>query len=273
MLYKLLQQVALGVACLMMGLAPARAETIKMGGTGAVTSLLEILGQAFERLSPGDKVVVVPRLGSTGGTKAVEAGAVDLGVTGRDLTPQEVAAGLKVQPFLETPFVFATDTRDPLNFSMAEILRVYSGETLTYADGVPIRLILRPRNDAQTLMLLQTFKGMDAAMDKARLRQELPTAATDQDNMDVAAKMPGAFAGFPLTQFLAEPNKLKVASIDGVAPTTESLAAGKYPLRLQVTWVFKGAHKPTTERFLAFIRGPEVAAIIARHGGTLVKAD
>ncbi|HRK25339.1 MAG TPA: substrate-binding domain-containing protein [Beijerinckiaceae bacterium] len=264
---RMLCRVSVLVFCLLGPVAGAGAETIRVGGTGAVTALIERLAPAFEQASPGDRIVVVPRLGSSGGIRAVSAGALDVAVASRSLTADERASGLNERLFLETPLLFASDTARPLSLTSQDVERIYAGERLSYEDSTLIRLILRPRTDSQNLLLLRTSPGMEVAIGKARLRQDLQVAATDQDNVEIAGATPGAFTAFALTQMRTEPIRLKPVTLNGVEPTLEAMKSGAYPLKVRISWVGKGEAKPAVGRFIAFTGSPEGMAIIEKSGG------
>lgn len=264
------------VAAVLVGLVAApltgRAETLRIGGTGAVTTLLQDMAEPFGRFSPQDRLEVISGLGSSGGIAAVEAGAIALAVTGRALRDTEIAVGLGIIPFLETPFVFAASTTRALSLSRADLLRIYSGAMTSYPDGTPLRLILRPRSDAQTLMMVGQIAGMAAALEIARLRSELPVAGNDQDNMDMARRLDGAFGGLPLTQLTSEDNTFRHVVIDGAEPTLEAMREGRYPFKLQVNFVSKGAPSAAARRFLAFLASPEAGAMIEQAGAIRLRA-
>ena len=88
-------------------LADASAATLKVGGTGAVTELLNQIGPAFEA-ETGIVLEVVPSLGTSGAKAAVADGVLGLAVAGRDLSAKETARGLTVAAILRTPFGLAT---------------------------------------------------------------------------------------------------------------------------------------------------------------------
>ena len=83
----------------------AGAQTVRVGGTGGATALMQSLGSAFAETS-GNPVAVIPSLGTNGAIRAVTDGALDIAVSGRPLNPQEEAAGLVVLTTLKTPFGF-----------------------------------------------------------------------------------------------------------------------------------------------------------------------
>lgn len=138
---------------------------------------------------------------------------------------------------------------------------------MKYPDGKPLRLILRPRSDAQTLIMIKSIDGMDAALEKARLRPELPIAGNDQDNMETASRLTGAFSGFPLTQLSLEPNKLRPVAIDGALPILAAMREGKYRLKLRIDFITKGKPSPPAQRFLDFLATPAAHEMIESAGG------
>jgi phosphate transport system substrate-binding protein len=251
---------------------PARADTISVGGTGAVTEFLRLVAPAYERSFPQDKVNIIPGLGSSGGIGALTAGAIDLAVTGRELNAKELAAGLTAKPMLETPFVFIGAVGERLAFTRQEIQKIYSGELRSYPSGRAIRVILRPRGDAQNLLLMTLSADMPAVLEKARQRPELPVAGNDQDNMATAKSMVGAFSAFPLLQLRTEHNTFSIAQLDGVDPDLSTMKSGLYTFKLQVSWVLRGQTGAGAKRFLDFIHGPAGQALAEQYGASMFPA-
>jgi len=59
---------------------------------------------------------------------------------------------------------------------------------------------------------------------------------------------------------------IKLLTIDGIAPTRQTLAAGQYPMRRPLYLVYSadaGKLKPAIKAFLDFVAGPEGQAILA----------
>jgi ABC-type tungstate transport system permease subunit len=69
-------------------LNPASAETLRMGGTGAVSEMLRQIGPAFEA-ETGITLQVVASLGTSGGNAAAADGVLGISVAGRDLKKKE----------------------------------------------------------------------------------------------------------------------------------------------------------------------------------------
>ena len=260
---------ALSASAMASGALPAAAAEIKVGGTGAAYVLMQRLAEAFSATHPGDTVEVVPGLGSSGGIAAVAEGALQLSVSSRMLKPEENAKGISSVPFLDTPYIFVTSHPKPQALSKAEVVAIYDGRMMAWPDGKEIKPILRPKSESATLFLLAKFDGMGPAMDKLRRRPDVPVAATDQDNVEAAEKVPNSFAGMTFLQFITENPKLRPVSLDGLNASAEAAIAPNYPLSIQFYNVIKVNPDQTTARFVAFLRSDEAAKITANGGGTL----
>ena len=116
---------------------------------------------------------------------------LDIAVPARTLKSHESAAGLRQVAVLRTAYVIATSHPNPGSLKSADIAKIFAAEKPTWSDGTPIRIILRPRSDTDTALLAELFPGMGDALEVARGRAELPTAATDQDNAALAERMTG----------------------------------------------------------------------------------
>ena len=110
----------------------------------------------------------------------------------------------------------------------ADLAGIFAAEKPTWADGTPIRIILRPRSDTDTALLAELFAGLGAAIETARRRTELPTAATDQDNAALADRTAGSLIGTTMTQIKTEHRNLHVVPLDGVDPTLANFESGAY---------------------------------------------
>jgi ABC-type phosphate transport system substrate-binding protein len=109
----------------------AGAQTVRIGGTGAATALMQSLGSAFSENSE-DPVDVIPSLGTNGAIRAVAAGALDIAVSGRALTPQEEAAGLVVLSTMRTPFGFLSSRSNPPGLATSDIAALFDAGRRTH---------------------------------------------------------------------------------------------------------------------------------------------
>jgi phosphate transport system substrate-binding protein len=232
----------------------AAADGLRMGGTGAATEVLRHLASKFTDSSV--KIEVIPSLGSSGAIRALADGVLDLIVSGRPLKREEAERGLVETMAVRGPYGLVTSHRSPNALRSGEIAGIYALGKSRWQDDTPIRVILRPRSDSDTPLLGSLFPGMAAAIEEARKRPDVPTAATDQDNADLAERVPGSLAGATLTQIAMESRKLRFVPIDGVAPTIANFESGQYPYAKTLHFVVSASPKPAVVRFLAFLKSP-----------------
>ena len=251
----------------------SRADELNVGGTGAVLGLLHRLGDDFANAHPGDKLNVIPGMGSSGGISAVAEGALQVSFSSRDLKPQERARGLEISPILETPFVFVTSNPQPAALGKSDVVAIYDGAMMSWPDGKPIKPILRPKSDSATDFLIANFDGMQSALDKVRKRPDVPVAATDQDNVDAAEKVENSFSGATLAQLITEEPRLRRTSIDGVDASLVAMENGTYLYKMTMSVVTKSERTPVVQRFMAFLQSAKAETIFRESGAAPVARE
>lgn len=256
----------LGAALALAG--AAHAEALAVGGTGTAQGTVRMLAEAYARQRP-DVVFDLPRsLGSTGGVKAVIAGALDIATSGRPLKAEEKGKGLVELAYATTPFLLATSHptfRE--NLTNADVVAIFSLQRTAWPDGSAIRVVLRPESDADSEFLTAHFPGIDPGLKAARGLQTIPIANTDQDNIDEAERLVGSFAATSLAIIRSE-KRVKVAalSLDGVEPTLANLESGAYRYAKTLYFVTPAAPSGAAKDFLAFVAGPEGQRVLREAG-------
>ena len=246
--------------------AAAASKTLRMGGTGSSIGLLQQVGDEFAAAAGGVKVIVVPSLGSSGGIHALADGKLDIAVSARPLKPAEAAKGVRQVLVLRTAYVLATSHRKPNGLKTAELPKIFAAGKPNWADGTPIRLILRPRSETDTKLLGKLFPGMDKAIEDLRRRAEVPIAATDQDNVDMAERLPGSLTGTTLTQLMTEHRHLQVVTLDGVAPTLANFENGSYRFVKHLYFIVRPNDVPVAQEFIAFLNSPQGEKALFKAG-------
>jgi phosphate transport system substrate-binding protein len=241
--------------------SPAVGATLKVGGTGAVTELLGQLAPAFKEDS-GITLEVIAGLGTSGANEALADGKLGIAFTGRDLRDKERAKGLSVSTSLRTPFGLVTSREGPDGLKRAEITALYGADNPMWPDGTPMLIILRPADESDNIVLGDLFPGLPGVLQRLRKRRDLPVAATDQDNADLAEKLKGSLGSATLTQIMTEKRRLKFVSIDGVAPTLENYQNGSYPYGKSVYVIVPSVISPEAEAFLAFLAKPAARSLL-----------
>lgn len=266
---RLLRPVALAGAVLALagGVAAARADELKIGGTGTGLATMQLLAQAYAKQDAATRITVLPSLGSGGGIKAVLSGVIQVAVSSRPLKDTEVRQGAVGVPYGSTPFVLATAASNPVaSLSTKELVDIYAGRIEQWSDGQRIRLVLRPVGDTDSEMIKSISAEMREAKTAAEQRKGMPFAVTDQDAADALEKTSGALGPTTLAQILTEKRRLKALALDGVAPSPETIANGRYGLKKELILVTGPKATPAARQFVAFVRSPTAQEILRQHG-------
>jgi phosphate transport system substrate-binding protein len=268
----------LASSCLSLALAPVAAlaagepvgqpRRLRVGGTGTALAAIRVVADAFVVKRPGVSIDVVPSLGSSGGIKALLAGAIDLALSGRPLKDEERAKGIVARGFAMSPLGFATrvDTKTD-EITLAQIADIYADRVGAWPDGSAMRLVLRPESDVDTVILRRMSPAVSSALDGAFVRSGLIMAASDQENLDILERIPGSLGIATLGQILAERRSLKLLKLDGVAPTLEALSRGSYRHGKTLYLALRPEPTSLAAEFASFLASPEGQAALAGIGG------
>lgn len=250
------------------GLAQAApAETLKIGGTGSSAPLVVLLFEEFRKQVPDAQLnQVQPPLGSGGALKALANGRIDLAFVGRPVKPEEAARVGEQREFAATPFVLASQGgRKKSGFTLDELARVYDGRLLNWEDGAPIRLILRPSFESDTLTLKAMSPALRQAADAAARRPGMAMGQDDLDTLALLRDTPGSFGATTLGLLNSSGTRLTVFALNGVTPSLANLKNGSYPWRKPMLVVLPGQPGALARQFATFLRGDKARAVLLRH--------
>jgi phosphate transport system substrate-binding protein len=245
---------------------PARAETVRLGGTGSALGTMSLLAKAYQRVDPSFQLELVPNLGSNGGVKALMAGSVQLAATSRELKPEEAAKGLVAKAYGRTAFVLATTKAGIDNLSLSQIAALYSGQQRQWGDGQNVRLVLRPASDGDTKLLADFSPEVKAGLDHALARQGMVTAMTDQDSVDAIERLPGGLGTATQALLLSEQRRARALSINGVAPTSEHVSSGRYPYAKTMYLIHTPGTSAAADGFIDFMLSSAGRKVLAGIG-------
>ncbi|MEW6599989.1 MAG: substrate-binding domain-containing protein [Nitrospirota bacterium] len=241
--------------------------TIQIGGTGTALGSFSELADAYMKIHPDINIIVLPSLGSTGGIKAVNEGAIDIGLSSRPLKDTERHEGTIAVEYARTPFVFVTAQRkEALRLSLTDIAGIFSGEISKWPDGTIIRLVLRPESDMDTILVQGMSPEMNNAVRRALSKEGMMVAFTDQDSADAVEKIRGAFGTSTLAQIISEKRGLTPVTLNGVVPDMKSLADGSYKYYKTLYLVTGPKSKPAARDFLDFINSGKGREVLSQTG-------
>ena len=245
----------------------AQAEEIKIGGTGNALGTIRLLGDAFSRKYPQQKVTVLNSLGSSGALKAVPKGAVDIGLSSRELTDEERAAGAISSEYARSLTVLAVSTKSKVTaITRRQIAEIFDGKLIAWPDGTPIRPVLRQPGDDNTRQLKRLSPEIDKALVAAEKRPGLAFAVTDQEAADKIETIPGAIGTSTLALISSEGRPLRALTLDGVEPTVINGASGAYPIVKHFYFITRPTPSAPVQQFIAFVGSADGQKILAQTG-------
>jgi len=252
--------------------AADKGEAIKIGGTGSALGAMKEMARAFQRKHPKTTFHFAPSLGSSGGIKAVLAGALDLALSARPVSDDERKQGATSMEYARTPFIFVTSHKGKAwDLTLERLVSIYAGETKAWPNGTPLRVVLRPAGDVDTAYLKGMSPAMDRAVQAALSREGMVVAITDQETADMVGRIRGGFGALTLAQLVAEKRPLTVLRMNGTAPSLQALADGSYPYCKTLSLVIGPKASKGTQAFIKFIDSPEGRAVLTRTGNLPVR--
>jgi phosphate transport system substrate-binding protein len=254
--------------CLAGGLHAAdKGAVITLGGTGSALGSMKEAARAFQEKHPEIKFRFAPSLGSSGGIKAVLAGALDLALSARPVSDDERKQGAASVEYARTPFIFVTSHKGRAwDLTLEQLVSIYAGQTKAWPNGAPLRLIMRPAGDADTGYLKAMSPAMGKAVQAALLREGMVMAVTDQEAADTIGRIRGGFGALTLTQLVAERRPLTPLRVNGVAPGLRTIADGSYPYYKTFSMVTGPKTSREAQAFIKFINSPEGRSVLTRTG-------
>jgi phosphate transport system substrate-binding protein len=242
---------------------------LKIGGTGGAYGGMKALAQAYQQQNPQVNVVFPPTLGSSGGIKAVLSGAIDVALSTRPLSPEEIQRGAVAHVYARTPFVFATPYQQgaaSARFTLNDIAAIYSGKISAWPNGATLHLVVRPEIDYDAVLLKGMSPEIAKAVNQAESRPGMRITVTDTDNANILMDLQDSLGTIGLAQIVAEKLPLYPLSLGGVGPSLENLQNGSYPYSKSFSLVTGPSPKVEVRLFMQFVFSPEGQDILKQTG-------
>jgi phosphate transport system substrate-binding protein len=229
------------------------------------TAHIPVMKDAAERImKENPKIRLTIAGGGSGvGVQKVGEGLVNIGNTGRALTPAEVAKyGLKTFPFAIDGVAVAVNPQNPVSALTAQQVRdIFAGKIKNWqevgAANAPIHLFTRDEASGTR----ETF--WKKLLKKGPIDAKANVVASNGAMKMALAQDPYAI-GYLGIGFVDR--KVKGIKLDGVEPTQENAKNGSYPVTRLLYMNTKGEPQPLVKAFIDYIQGPEGAKIIQKHG-------
>ena len=248
--------------------AGARAENLTIPGSGNNEFVLGVLARAFNASQSAHTVVVPPSTGTAGALRAIEERTASVARVGRPLKDAERRPGVAYLPLGDDAVVFVGGAGVTVkSLSTAQALDIYAGKITRWdalgGKAAPIRAVGREATDAS----LQVIAKKIPAFASVPYSDGVKVVHLDPQLIELLDRYAFSLAFTNRSGLGAARTRVNVLALDGVAPTTQNLANGAYPLRMGFGLLVRSdALGPAAKQFLDFVQSAAGAAILREHG-------
>ena len=235
--------------------------SVATDGSTSMEKVIGALGEAFQN-DTGISFTYNPT-GSGSGIKAVQEGRCDIGLSSRELKDEEKAAGLTGTVLAYDGIAIIVNPENPVrDLSLETIAKIYTGEITNWSEvgGKDAEIVLIGREAGSGTR--DGFESITDTEDTCKYRQELTSTG---DVITTVSQNPGAI-GFASVASVKD--TVKALTVDGVAPTEETIKDGSYVVQRPFVLVTK-TDTPLSDaafKFFTYITSADANEIIAAAG-------
>lgn len=241
-------------------------QSVSTDGSTSMQSIIGALGEAFEQRE-GITVTYNPT-GSGAGIAAVAEGRCNIGLSSRSLKAEEEAQGLKGTVLALDGIAIIVHPENPIqDMSLETLADVYTGKITNWKElnGADEEIVLIGREGGSGTR--DGFESITGTKEQCKYRQELTSTG------DVITTVAGNPAAIGYASLASVKNTVKALSIDGVAPSEQTVLSGEYAVQRPFLLVTKGdktALPESAQAFFDFVTSKDAADIISKAGAVPV---
>jgi phosphate transport system substrate-binding protein len=242
-------------------------ETLIFAGCDANIPLTRLLARAFMQRHP-EVSIQLETVGSTNGVALTAAGAVQIGLVSRRLRASEEGLGLAFRPYAMTAVIIGADPDVPdVTLAATDLLSFYRGMKHQWASGREIVLLTREEGDSSIVSLKESLPGFADAYAAESHPRHWTVLYSEPAMHEALLTVPFALGLSDLGTITIERLPIRALSIDGIAPTLENIASGRYPFTKTLGLVWHEDTLPDSARaFVEFVQSDDGAGILTSHG-------
>ena len=235
--------------------------SVSTDGSTSMQKVISALGEAFMEDTGAN--FTYNATGSSTGIKAVKDGTCDIGLSSRYLKDSEKAEGLKETVMAIDGIAIIVHTDNTVaDLTVEQVAAIFKGEITNWSavGGNDAEIVLIGREESSG-----TRDGFESITDTAgacKYRQELTTNGAV---LTAVAENPNAIGYVSLSSVK---NAVKAISVNGVAPSEESIKDGSYAVQRPFVLVTKEgvALSETAQAFFDFATSSAANEIISAAG-------
>ncbi|MHB0977146.1 MAG: phosphate ABC transporter substrate-binding protein [Candidatus Aquicultorales bacterium] len=228
-------------------------DRVMVAGSTTVLPIAEVAAELYNRENPDGKILVQGG-GSSAGIEAAITKTVDIGMSSRDLKPEELAKGLTDIPVAVDAIAIIVNNGNSVDkLTKDQVEQIYGGRITNWKQlgGKDTEIILVNRDEASGTR--EAFSKM--IMRKDKFTKDAVIQPGSGQVRSIVSMTEGAIGYISLGYVTDD---VKTIALDGVRPTVESIAAKEYGLMRTLHFLVKGEPQDATKKFIDFILGDKV---------------
>ena len=248
-----------------MVLAPAHQEKITIAGSTSVQPVAEKLASAYMKEHPNVKITVQGG-GSAVGITSAKQGTAQIGTSSSALKPAE-AEGLNQTQIAKDGIVVVVNKANSLNsLTKDQVKSIFAGNVTDWSQiggtSGSISVITREdgsgTRDAFTSLIMGGKNGTNIT------KSAIVQSSTEAIQQAVKGN-PNAIGYMSLASVTGD---VKGLTIDGVAPSEQTVSDGTYKIQRPFLFLVKGTPKGDVKDFIDWTMSSEGQAIVKQAGAT-----
>ncbi len=240
--------------------------SVSLDGSTSMEKVIGALGESFQQNNDGVSYTYNPT-GSGSGITAVSEGRCDIGLASRALKDEEKSQGLaEITLALDGIAVIVHPDNPVSDLSVETIAKIYTGEITNWSEagGSDGEIVLIGREAGSGTR--DGFESITGTEDACQYRQELTSTG------DVITTVAGNPNAIGYASLASVKDSVKALSVDGVAPTEDTVKDGSYTIQRPFMLITKEGTdlSPAAQAFFDYATSAEAAPIIADAGAVAV---
>lgn len=241
-------------------------QTVAMDGSTSMEKVIGFLSEAYME-EHGDIKVTYNPTGSSSGIQAVSEGRCDIGLASRDLKEEETADLQGTVVAIDGIGIIVNPGNPVKDLTIEQIGMIYSGEISNWKDvgGNDAPVVCIGREAASGTR--DGFEEVTGTKDKCKYSQELTSTG------DVVQTVSGNPNAIGYASVASANDTVKMVSVEGIEPTTETIQDGEYKVQRNFVLVTK-KDTPLSEaaqEFFNFATSQQADSLITDAGAVPVK--
>ena len=242
--------------------AQALSGVVNTSGSTSMESVVLALSEAFKELYP-DVTVNYSGTGSGAGIEAAQTGTSDIGLSSRELTEEETAAGAVSNVVAKDGVAVIVNPANGVeDLTVEQIADIFSGKITNWSElgGEDMEIAVYGREAGSGTR--GAFEEIVGVVDACQLTNEYTSTG------DLVGNVAGNENAIGYASLSAVDDTVKAVKVGGVACTEDTVKDGSYAIQRPFVMVtMEGvALSDAAQAFLDFAMSPDAASIIAAAG-------